>query len=68
MTVNLKGRSLLTLKDYSKKEIFYLIDSALELKEHKAHGTLKEKLEERILCCSLKKVQHEPDVHLCPQQ
>ena len=45
MTVNLKGRSLLTLKDYSKKEIFYLIDSALELKEHKAHGTLKEKLE-----------------------
>ena len=45
MTVNLKGRSLLTLKDYSKKEIFYLIDSALELKEHKAHGTLKEKLD-----------------------
>jgi len=45
MTVNLKGRSLLTLKDYSKKEILYLINSALELKEHKAHGTLKEKLE-----------------------
>ncbi|MDP8226044.1 MAG: ornithine carbamoyltransferase [Candidatus Celaenobacter polaris] len=45
MTVNLKGRSLLTLKDYSKKEILFLIDSALELKEHKAHGTLKKKLE-----------------------
>jgi len=45
MTVNLKGRSLLTLKDYSKKEILYLINSALELKEHKAHGTLKEKLD-----------------------
>jgi len=45
MTVNLKGRSLLTLKDYSPKEILYLIEAALELKEHKAHGTLKKKLE-----------------------
>ena len=68
MTVNLKGRSLLTLKDYSKKEILYLIESALELKEHKAHGTLKKKLEGKILHCSLKKVRREPAVHLCPQQ
>ncbi|MBN2018533.1 MAG: ornithine carbamoyltransferase [Candidatus Cloacimonetes bacterium] len=45
MTVNLKGRSLLTLKDYSKQEILHLINYALELKEHKAHGTLKKKLE-----------------------
>ncbi len=45
MTVNLKGRSLLTLKDFSKREILYLINEALELKEHKAHETLQMKLE-----------------------
>ena len=33
MSVNLKGKSLLTLKDFSKEEIYYLIDLAAELKE-----------------------------------
>ena len=33
--MNLKGRSFLTLKDYSKDEILYLIDLAKELKKKK---------------------------------
>lgn len=38
MTVDLKGRSLLTLKDYSKEEIEYLIDLSMDLKKKKAKG------------------------------
>ena len=34
--MNLKGRSFLTLKDYSKDEILYLIDLAKELKKKKS--------------------------------
>ena len=30
--VNLKGRCFLTLKDYSKEEIEYLVDLAIDLK------------------------------------
>ena len=33
--VNLKGRSFLTLKDYSKEEIRYLLDLAHQLKKSK---------------------------------
>lgn len=33
MAFNLKGRHLLSLEDYSKKEIEYLIDLASELKK-----------------------------------
>ena len=35
MTINLKGRSFLTLKDYSPEEILYFLDLAAELKELK---------------------------------
>ncbi len=35
MAFNLKGRHLLSLEDYSKKEIEYLIDLASELKKTK---------------------------------
>ena len=38
MSVNLKGRSFLTLKDYSAEEILYLLDLAAELKEKKKAG------------------------------
>ncbi len=38
MAVDLKGRSLLTLKDYSREEILYLIDLAQELKAKKKRG------------------------------
>lgn len=36
--MNLKGRSLLTLKDFTAEEISYLIDLAAELKEKKKQG------------------------------
>jgi len=38
MSVNLKGRSLLTLKDFTKEEIIYLLDLAENLKEEKKKG------------------------------
>lgn len=38
MSISLKGRSLLTLKDYSKEEIIYLLDLAEELKLKKKSG------------------------------
>lgn len=36
--MNLKGRSFLTLKDYSPEEILYLVDLAAELKAKKKQG------------------------------
>ena len=36
--MNLKGRSFLTLKDYSKDEILYMIDLAAQLKAKKKRG------------------------------
>jgi len=38
--MNLKGRSFLTLKDYTQEEIDYLLDLAKELKEKKKKGIL----------------------------
>jgi len=43
MPVNLRGRSLLTLKDYSPEEIKFLLNLSIDLKEKKRsgiHGTL----------------------------
>ena len=36
--MNLKGRDFLTLKDFTKEEILYLIDLAAELKDKKKKG------------------------------
>ena len=38
MPVNLKGRSFLTLKDFSKEEILYMLDLADDLKAKKRAG------------------------------
>ena len=38
MSVDLKGRSFLTLKDFTAEEIEYFIDLAMELKEKKKKG------------------------------
>lgn len=38
MPVNLKGRSFLTLKDFSSEEIRYLLDLAHDLKAKKRAG------------------------------
>ena len=37
--MNLKGRSFLTLKDFTPEEIMYLLDLAADLKEKKKEGT-----------------------------
>jgi len=39
MNINLKGRSLLTLLDYTPEEIKYLLDLAAQLKKEKKDGT-----------------------------
>lgn len=45
MGFNLRGRNLLSLEDYSKKEIEYLIDLASELKRQKYTGIFPKNLE-----------------------
>lgn len=44
MSVNLYKRNFLTLKDYSKEEIFYLLDLAAELKAKKKAGIYDKRL------------------------
>lgn len=44
MGVNLKGRHLLTLKDFSKEEIIYLLDLAKDLKEKKKNGIFEKNM------------------------
>ena len=40
MSVNLKGRSFLTLRDYTTEEIKFLLDLAKELKAKKKRGEI----------------------------
>lgn len=44
MSVNLKGRNFLTLKDFTAEEIEYLLDLAADLKEKKKKGILHDTL------------------------
>ena len=44
MSIDLKGRSLLTLKDFTAEEILYLLDLAAELKEKKRAGVVGDRL------------------------
>ena len=44
MAVNLKGRSFLTLKDFTAEEILYLLDLAADLKSKKREGILGDTL------------------------
>lgn len=44
MSVNLKRRHLLTLKDFTKEEILFLLDLSAELKKAKYNGTEQQKL------------------------
>ena len=45
MPINLKGRSLLTLKDYTQEEISYLLDLSINLKSKKMSGIKNNKLQ-----------------------
>lgn len=44
MAVNLKGRSFLTLRDYTAEEIEYLVDLAIDLKDKKKRGIFEKNL------------------------
>ncbi len=45
MAVNLKGRSFLTLKDFSKEEVMFLVDLSIQLKQKKLMGIKGDLLE-----------------------
>ncbi len=55
MSVNLKGKSLLTLKDFSKEEIYYLIDLAAELKEKKKNGIFEKNMKNKNIALIFEK-------------
>ncbi|MDR0957867.1 MAG: ornithine carbamoyltransferase [Clostridiales bacterium] len=54
--VNIKGRSFLTLKDFSKKEIIYLLDVAAKLKDEKKNRIFKKRLENRNVALIFEKL------------
>lgn len=47
MTVKLKNRSFITLKDFSEKEILFLIDLAIKVKSEKKKGIYKNRLKNK---------------------
>ncbi|MFP4697200.1 MAG: ornithine carbamoyltransferase [Eubacteriales bacterium] len=53
--MNLKGKSLLTLKDYTKEEIEYLLNLALELKEKKKKGIIGKGLADKNIALIFEK-------------
>ena len=53
--VDLRGRQFLTLLDYSKDEIVYLLDLAAELKAAKRAGTEVEHLRKKEICLIFEK-------------
>ena len=55
MAYNLKGRDLLTLLDYDKKEINYLLSLATELKENKKAGITGNSLKEKNIALIFEK-------------
>ena len=57
--MDLKGRSFLTLKDFTAEEIEYLIDLAAELKEKKKQGVPVDTLKGRNVALIFEKNQHQ---------
>ena len=55
MAVNLKGRSFLTLMDFSPEEIRYLLDLAKDLKNKKRAGIKSEMLKGKNICLLFEK-------------
>ncbi|MDL2248931.1 ornithine carbamoyltransferase [Tyzzerella sp. OttesenSCG-928-J15] len=55
MQLNFKGKSLLTLMDFSKEEILYLVDLAQELKEKKKKGIFDKNLQNKNLAMIFEK-------------
>lgn len=64
MAVNLKGRSFLTLKDFTPTEIRYLLDLSHDLKAKKRAGILGDSLKGKNVVLLFEKLQLEQDVLL----
>ena len=61
---SLKGRSFLTLKDFTPEEIGYFLDLAAKLKADKKKGITGNSLKGKISLFYLKNQVQEQDVHL----
>ncbi|MDC7124469.1 MAG: ornithine carbamoyltransferase [Spirochaetales bacterium] len=55
MSINIKGRSFLTLKDFTKEEVQYLLDLSLDLKKKKRVGIKGNSLERKNVCLIFEK-------------
>ena len=55
MAVNIKGRSFLTLKDFSRDEINYLLDLSMDLKRKKRSGVRGDLLDRKNICLIFEK-------------
>ena len=55
MPINLRNRNFITLKDFSKKEISYLLDLANNLKKAKYTGNEKKKLKGKNIALTFEK-------------
>lgn len=53
--INLKGRHLLTLKDFTKEEILYLLDLAKDLKEKKKSGIYEKNMQNKNIALIFEK-------------
>lgn len=62
--MNLFGRNFLTLKDYTREEIEYLLDLAMKLKVDKKKGITGDRLKGKNIACFLRSLQPEQDVRL----
>ncbi len=55
MSLNLKGRHLLTLKDYSPREIDYLLDESTRLKQLKYDGVFPKSMQDKNIALIFEK-------------
>lgn len=55
MSINMKGRSYLTLSDFTQREMLYLLDLARDLKRAKYAGTEQETLHKKEICLIFEK-------------
>lgn len=66
MPVNLKGRSFLTLMDFTQEEIRYLLDLSHDLKSKKRAGILGKTLRGKNVVLLFEKTSTAPAVPLRP--
>ena len=64
MSVCLKGRSFLTLRDYTAEEIEYLVDLAIDLKDKKRRGIFEKNMANKNVALIFENLLHVHVVHL----